>query len=103
MAFRAAADGRAGAMLAMSSAVMIQNRATMATLARQLRLPSMAMDRAYVEAGTLASYGANLAELHRTAATWTRSWTGRPRPTCRSSTPRSSTSSSSSRRPRRSS
>jgi putative transposase len=66
-AFRAA-DGQAGAMLAMSSGVMTQNRATLATLARQFRLPSMYMDRAYVEAGGLSAYGANLSELTRTAA-----------------------------------
>ena len=47
-----------------------QQRGQIAELAAKHRLPTMAADRMYAEAGVLMSYGTNVGELYRRAATY---------------------------------
>jgi putative tryptophan/tyrosine transport system substrate-binding protein len=69
-AFKAAADRRAAALLVLSSAVFMRSRVKLVELAVKGRLPAMYVDREYVEAGGLMSYGPSLADLYRRAATY---------------------------------
>jgi putative ABC transport system substrate-binding protein len=69
-AFKAAAERRAGALSVPSSPYFFPYRAQIANLAVKSRLPAIYADREYVEAGGLMSYGPNLADQYRRAATY---------------------------------
>jgi len=69
-AFRAASKGRAEAVLVLNSPVLISQRTQIADLAVKSRLPAMYYRREYVEDGGLMSYGVNLSDLDRRAATY---------------------------------
>jgi len=67
-AFRAAVGGRAGALLILASANLVRGSGRLAELATQRRLPSIAGNPIYAEAGILMSYGASLPDMFRRAA-----------------------------------
>jgi putative ABC transport system substrate-binding protein len=69
-AFREAAKGRAGAVLTLTSSILLSQRAQLADLAVKNRLPAIYPFPEYVEAGGLISYGVNLSDLYRRAATY---------------------------------
>ena len=69
-AFRAAAKGRAEAVLALGSPVFILQRTQVADLAVKNRLPAIYDRREFVEDGGLLSYGVSLIDLHRRSATY---------------------------------
>jgi putative ABC transport system substrate-binding protein len=70
-AFRAAAKGRAGAILMLvRGPVALPHRREVAELAAKIRLPAMYSGREYVEAGGLMSYGVNFDDLDRRAAVY---------------------------------
>jgi putative tryptophan/tyrosine transport system substrate-binding protein len=69
-AFAAATRSRATALATLSDAFMVSNRLHIAELAVRHRLPAVAPNRVYVEAGILMSYGPDLAATHRRAATY---------------------------------
>jgi len=70
-AFRAAVKGRAEAVLMMvSGPIGNAQRSQLSDLAAKSRLPVIYSGRVDVEAGGLMSYGANLNDLHRRAATY---------------------------------
>jgi ABC-type uncharacterized transport system substrate-binding protein len=66
----ALATGRAEALIVAGSPLTYINRARLASLAQKNRLPSMYSQSEYVEAGGLISYGPNLADGWRRAATY---------------------------------
>ena len=67
-AFRAATDARAGALLVFAPSLLFHHARRVAELAAKSRLPSMYELRAYVEAGGLISYGADITDIWRRAA-----------------------------------
>jgi putative ABC transport system substrate-binding protein len=69
-AFSAMARERAGAVIIVIDAFFVQQGRQIADLAAKHRLPSMSGSREYVEAGGLMSYGQNLADNYRRAATY---------------------------------
>jgi putative ABC transport system substrate-binding protein len=69
-AFRAASKERAGAVLLLASPVLFSQRTQIAELAIKNRLPAMYPQSDYMEAGGLMYYGANTADLYRSAATY---------------------------------
>jgi putative ABC transport system substrate-binding protein len=69
-AFRAATKGRADALLALQSAVLLPQRTQLADLAVKSRLPAMYQASEYVEAGGLMTYSVNVNDLFRGAATY---------------------------------
>ena len=69
-AFRAATKGRADAVLALTSRVLNSQRKQIADLAVKNRLPATYPQSEYVEDGGLMSYGANISDLYRRAATY---------------------------------
>jgi putative ABC transport system substrate-binding protein len=70
-AFRAAAKGRADAVLMLvAGPVANSHRTEFAELAVKSRLPAIYYQRAYVEAGGLMSYGVSVTDLDRRAATF---------------------------------
>ena len=69
-AFEAMRKQRAGGLIVLLNPLFQQQRNQIAALAAKHRLPCMAADRIYVEAGCLMSYGTNLAGLFRHAATY---------------------------------
>ena len=69
-ALRAASLGRADAVLALFSPVLILHRAQFAALAIKSRLPVMYPQNEAVEAGLLMSFGVNTTDLFRRAATY---------------------------------
>jgi putative ABC transport system substrate-binding protein len=69
-AFRAADKGRADAVLALGSPVLASQRTQFADLAVKSRLPSIYVRREFVDAGGLMSYGADLTDSYRRAATY---------------------------------
>ncbi len=69
-AFAAMAKERVGALLVVADSIFILHRTRLADLAAKSRLPAMYGFREHVEAGGLMSYGANLADLYRRAATY---------------------------------
>ena len=72
-AFQAAGKGRADAILALSSRVLVSQRPRVADLAVKSRLPAIYRNREDVEAGGLMSYGVNVADLTGAPLrTWTR-------------------------------
>ena len=64
-AFALMVQQRAGAVFVILNPLFQQQRSQIAQLAAKHRLPSMTAARAYVEAGCLMSYGANLTEEFR--------------------------------------
>ena len=69
-AFAAMTTKRAGALLVLGDVLFLTHRTTLAELAARSRLPAMYVQREYVEAGGLMSYGPILSELFRRAATY---------------------------------
>ena len=69
-AFAAMRKQNAGGLIVLLNPLFQQQRNQIAALAAKHRLPCMAADRIYVEAGCLMSYGTNLAGLFRHAATY---------------------------------
>jgi ABC-type uncharacterized transport system substrate-binding protein len=70
-AFRAAAKGRAEAVLMLvRGPVALPHRRAVAELSAKIRLPAMYSGREYVEAGGLMSYGVSLDDLDRRAAAY---------------------------------
>jgi putative tryptophan/tyrosine transport system substrate-binding protein len=66
--FKAATAARAGALLVFAAAHLFQQARRVAELAARNRLPAMYELRAYVEAGGLMSYGADIVEAWQRAA-----------------------------------
>jgi ABC-type uncharacterized transport system substrate-binding protein len=69
-AFRAAAKGRADALLVLQSPVFVNERTQLADLAVKSRLPTIYDRREFVDDGGLMCYGTNFADLSRRAATY---------------------------------
>jgi len=69
-AFRAANKGRADAVMVLLNPVLILHRAQIVELAVKNGLPAVYPQKEYVEAGGLISYGVNVSDLHRRAATY---------------------------------
>ena len=69
-AFRAAAKGRADALLVLTSLVLISQRPQLADLAVKSRLPAIYDRGEFVEDGGLLCYGTNFTDLSRRAATY---------------------------------
>src|SRR5262245_10599099 len=69
-AFRAAAEGRADAVLVLQSPVATSHRTELANLAIKSRLPAIYNREDFVEDGGLMSYGTSYTELFRRAATY---------------------------------
>ena len=69
-AFRAAADAHAGALLDIAPRLTFARARQVAELASRHRLPAMYDLREYVEAGGLISYGADINDIWRRAATY---------------------------------
>jgi putative ABC transport system substrate-binding protein len=67
-AFRAIAKKHPDALITLRNPMIVNNRKQLADLAAKSRLVAIYDDRAFVEAGGLMSYGADLADLHRRAA-----------------------------------
>jgi putative tryptophan/tyrosine transport system substrate-binding protein len=67
-AFKAASDGRAGAMLVLTGHFPYAYRQRIAELAARHRLPAMYDLRPYADAGGLISYGADLVDIWRQSA-----------------------------------
>ena len=61
---------RAQAIIVLRSPLIVSSRAKLAELAVKNRLPAIYDDREFVDAGGLMSYGTDLADLHRRAATY---------------------------------
>jgi putative ABC transport system substrate-binding protein len=68
--FRAAAKGRADAILVMNSPVFIAHRKQVADLAVKNRLPAIFYSAEFVEDGGLMSYGVSFTDLYRRAPTY---------------------------------
>jgi putative ABC transport system substrate-binding protein len=68
--FRAAAKARAGAVLVLQSPIFNSHRDQLAALAVTSRIPTVYPASQYVVDGGLMSYGVNLPELDRRAATY---------------------------------
>jgi ABC-type uncharacterized transport system substrate-binding protein len=69
-AFSEVTKARAGAMTVLPIAIFGVDRKGLVDLAAKNRLPVVYPSREYVDAGGLMAYGANLADLHRRAATY---------------------------------
>ncbi len=69
-AFREARKGRAGAVLVLASPIIESHRTQVADLAIKNRLPTMFWASEHVEVGGLMSYGTNVTDLYRRAATY---------------------------------
>ena len=69
-AFSEMTKARAGAMVVLSTPMFSSERRRLADLAVKQRLPTVFPFRSYVEAGGLMSYGLNVADLFRRAATY---------------------------------
>ena len=68
--FRLATSERAGALIVIVDALFNAEQQRISELALRHRLPTMFDSTQYVEAGGLISYGANLSDLFRRAATY---------------------------------
>jgi putative tryptophan/tyrosine transport system substrate-binding protein len=62
--------GLSGLVVFSDPVLLERNRASVITLARKYRIPTVYPWRNYVEEGGLASYSANLLDMHRRAATY---------------------------------
>jgi putative ABC transport system substrate-binding protein len=69
-AFDAMTRGHAEALIVLSSPLLYHHHARIADLAAQHRLPMMAMFREFAQVGALITYGPNLEEMARHAATY---------------------------------
>ena len=69
-AFQAAANGRADALITITSASLFLRQRRIADLAAKTRLPTMFPGSAWVESGGLMSYSTNDLEAFRHAATY---------------------------------
>jgi putative ABC transport system substrate-binding protein len=69
-AFSEMTGARAGALTVLPSAMLFIERTRLVDLAAKSRLPAMYTWREFVDAGGLMSYGPNLADLFRRAATY---------------------------------
>jgi putative tryptophan/tyrosine transport system substrate-binding protein len=69
-AFKAAAKGRAEAILVMNSPVFIAHRKEVADLAAKNRLPAIYYSTEFVEDGGLMGYGVSFTDLYRRAPTY---------------------------------
>jgi putative tryptophan/tyrosine transport system substrate-binding protein len=69
-AFAAMTSERAGALVVLLDAILVNQRRQIADLAAKRRLPAVYAVREYVEAGGFISYGSNPLELERYAATF---------------------------------
>jgi putative ABC transport system substrate-binding protein len=69
-AFQAAAQGHAQALLMVQSPLFKTHRARLAELALASRLPTMAGEVGYAQAGGLMNYGPNIPEIWHRAATY---------------------------------
>ena len=70
-AFRAASKGRADAVLVLVAAPSLNSQRTqIVDLAVKSRLPAIYHSAEFVEAGGLMSYGVNITDLYRRAATY---------------------------------
>ena len=69
-AFSEMTTARAGALTVLPFSMFRNERRRLLDLAAKNRLPAMYPEREYVDAGGLMSYGANLADLFRRAATY---------------------------------
>jgi putative ABC transport system substrate-binding protein len=69
-AFAAAVRERAGAAIFASDQFVVQQSPRMATLSLQHRLPSIVSVREFAEAGGLVSYGHDVSDLYRRAASY---------------------------------
>jgi putative ABC transport system substrate-binding protein len=69
-AFETAARGRADALVGLPDTVLSVHGRRLADLAIKHRLPTMYWTSSLVESGGLMSYGPNLREMHRRAATY---------------------------------
>ena len=69
-AFAKMTRARAGALAVLPSAMLFTERRRLVDLADKNRLPAVYAQREFVEAGGLMSYGPNLADLFRRAATY---------------------------------
>ncbi len=69
-AFSDMTKARAGALTVVGSPLFVNERRRLADLAAKNRLPAVYPGRLYVDAGGLMSYGPNLADLLRRAATY---------------------------------
>jgi putative ABC transport system substrate-binding protein len=67
-AFAAMTSERAGALVVLLDAILVNQRSQITELAAKRRLPAVYAVREYAEAGGLVSYGANPLELERYAA-----------------------------------
>ena len=67
-AFEAFVSERVGAVMVPGDAALLVHRRRIAELALQAKLPSMFVNREYVEAGGLMSYGENLRDFLRRSA-----------------------------------
>src|SRR5882724_986535 len=68
--FQAARKGRADAVLALASRVLLTDRTQVAELAVKSRLPAIYGEREHVEAGGLMTYGVSISDLFHRAATY---------------------------------
>jgi putative ABC transport system substrate-binding protein len=68
--FQAAATRHAGALIVPADAFSTNNRVTIAGLAKHYRQPAIYEFKEFVEVGGLMSFGANLPDLFRRAATY---------------------------------
>jgi len=69
-AFKAAIKNRDQALFVLRNPLIVNNGTKIAELAIKNRLPAMYDDHEFVDAGGLMSYGTDLADLHRRAATY---------------------------------
>src|SRR5215510_745412 len=69
-AFRAASKARADGLVVMSGPVLSSHRARVLDLAAESRLPAIHNFPEWAEAGGLMTYGVNLTDLYRRAATY---------------------------------
>jgi putative ABC transport system substrate-binding protein len=69
-AFEVATKERAGALLVLEDLVISSHRTRILDLAVKHRLPTASQYREFAEAGGLLSYGSNLPDLFRRAATY---------------------------------
>jgi ABC-type uncharacterized transport system substrate-binding protein len=69
-AFQTARKGRADAILALASRVLLTDRTQVAELAVKSRLPAIYGEREHVEAGGLVTYSVSISDLFRRAATY---------------------------------
>jgi putative ABC transport system substrate-binding protein len=61
---------RAGALVVLADAILLNQRKQIAELAAKAHLPSVSTSREYAEAGSLIVYSADFLDLERRAATY---------------------------------